>query len=107
MPVGPPGAAGMPCVPLQQVADEELSSHLLFLTASEIAPIISILSACFKGTSSANTAVEANTVQRRGLLRQGERKELDLSLHSCPDGCLPGCAVQREDTSRHNLEQTK
>lgn len=38
MPTGPPGAAAVPCVPLQHVTDEELSRHLMFLLANEIAP---------------------------------------------------------------------
>lgn len=38
MPTGPPGAATVPCVPLQHVTDEEPSRHLMFLLANEIAP---------------------------------------------------------------------
>lgn len=69
---------------------------------------ISVLSACFKGTSSANTAVKVNTVQRRGFLWQGEREEADLLTASLPRWLrLLRCTVQCEDTSRHNLEQTK
>lgn len=33
-----PGAAAAPDVPLQQVADEELSSHFVLLIANEIVP---------------------------------------------------------------------
>lgn len=106
IPSEPPGAAVVPCVPLQQVTDEELSSHLVISVAKEIAPHHQYFICLLQGHVLCKPAVKVNTVQRWGFYTKVRRRWIRL-LCSCFNAVPARCSVQREDASHHNLEQAK
>lgn len=104
--MGPPGAAAVPCVPLQQVTDEELSSHLMFLIANEIAPNHQYLICMLQGHVLCKHCCESKHSAATGFSTASEHEEVDLLAMPLPQRlCLLRCTVQREDNSCHNLER--
>lgn len=97
------GAAAVPDVPLQQVADEELSRHFVLLIANETAPSHQYLICVLQGHVLCKRCCESKYSAAMGFSTARCTQRGDLLTAPHPNACT----VQCEDTSHRNLQHMK